>query len=594
MNFKNYLKELKRRNVVKAALAYLVVAWLLIQVLSTLLPTFNAAHFLKPTVIILIIGFPIWIIFSWIFELTPEGIKKTPDIDIDNSITQKTNVKLNRIIIGGLSITVIILVVNQIRMYQSNIDNTSDLALADNRKAIAVLPLYNLTGNPDQDYLVDGMHETLNFHLGKISALRVISTRSTLRYKNNNELSLQEIAKDLDVSAIVEGSVLNSGDSIHIQLKLIEAFPKEHQLWSGEYSQDFGRILTMENQIIRDITRKMEVNINQEEASSLDKSPEVDPEAYKAYMQGVFYWNKLTSKSLETSLKYFEIARDIDPNYALAYAGIANVWVGKTQQGLASYVEALPKIEEAVEKALTLDSTSAEIYETKAWLSWDKWNFVETEIAFRKAIQLNPNFSRARAYFSHTLISLNKPEEAMQHMEMALKLDPFNSLYKAIYGMNLNFTRQYDKAIELFESALKTSPQDILALSNLRTSYHLKGMYTKALEVWKAYYNAKNDKEAVDVLAKGEAEGGYQKALEDLAELLIERSDSTFVTPWQIATIYTRAGQKDKALIWLEKAFAYHDTNMPYIGIDPIFDILKDDPRFSNLLKKMNLPVENQ
>lgn len=555
MNFKNYLKELKRRNVVRAGLAYLVLAWLLIQVLSTLLPTFNAAHFFKPTVIILIIGFPIWIIFSWIFELTPEGIKKTPDIVI-NKIT--------------------------------------DLALVDNRKSIAVLPLYNLTGNPDQDYLIDGMHETLNFHLGKISALRVISTRSTLRYKNNNQLSLQEIAKDLDVSAIVEGSVLNSGDSIHIQLKLIEAFPKEHQLWSGEYSQDFGHVLTMENQIIQDITTKMKVNLKPEEASELAKKPQIDPEAYKAYMQGVFYWNKLTSESLDTALKYFEIARDIDSKYALAYAGIANVWVGKVQLGLASYVEALPKIEEAVEKALTLDSTSAEIYETKAWLSWDRWNFEETVVAYRKAIQLNPNFSRARAYFSHYLVSLNKPDEAMQHMETALKLDPFNSLYKAIYGMNLNFTRQYDKAIDIFESALKTSPHDLLALSNLRTSYHLKGMYTKALEVWKAYYNAKNDKEAVDVLTSGEVEGGYQKALEELAKLLIDRSDSTFVTPWQIATIYTRAGQKDKALVWLEKAFAYHDTNMPYIGIDPIFDILKDDPRFSNLLKKMKLPVENQ
>jgi tetratricopeptide (TPR) repeat protein len=554
MNFKNYLKELKRRNVVKSGLAYLVIAWLLIQVLYTLLPTFNAAQFLKPTVIILIIGFPIWIIFSWIFELTPEGIKKTPNIVI-NKIT--------------------------------------DLALVDNRKSIAVLPFYNLTGNPDQDYLIDGMHETLNFHLGKISALRVISTRSTLRYKNNNQLSLQEIAKDLDVIAIIEGSVLNSGDSIHIQLKLIEAFPKEHQLWSGEYYQDFGQVLTMENQIIQDITMKMKVNLKPEEASELAKKPQIDPEAYKAYMQGVFYWNKLTSESLNTALKYFEIARDIDSKYALAYAGIANVWVGKAQLGLASYVEALPKIEEAIEKALTLDSTSAEIYETKAWLSWDRWNFEETIVAYRKAIQLNPNFSRARAYFSHYLISLNKPDEAMQHMEIALKLDPFNSLYKAIYGMNLNFTRQYDKAIDIFESTLKTSPNDLLVLSNLRTSYHLKGMFAKALEVWKAYYNAKNDKEAVDVLAKGEAEGGYQKALEELVELLIDRSDSTFVTPWQIATIYTRAGQKDKALIWLEKAFAYHDANMPYIGVDPIFDILKDDPRFSNLLKKMKLPVEN-
>ena len=551
MDFKNYFKELKRRNVVKAGLAYLIVAWLLIQVLSILLPTFNTSpNVLKTIIIMMIIGFPIWLIFSWIFELTPEGFKKTDNI-------------------------------------------TVDLAMMDNRMAIAVLPFYNLTGNPDQDYLVDGMHDALIGDLGQLSGLRVISRTSTLRYKKNNQLSLQEIAKALDVKVLVEGSVLSSSDSIHIQLKLIEAFPKERQLWSQEYTQSVGKILSMENRIIQDIARKIDVNLKPEEASSLAKSPEVDPEAYKAYMQGIFYWNKLTPESLETALKYFEIAKGIDPEFALAYAGIANVWVGKSQLGITSYVEALPKIEEAVEKALKLDSTSAEIYESKAWLSWDKWNFKETEASFRKAIELNPNFSRARAYLSNTLIAINKPKEAMEHMEIALKLDPFNNLYKAIYGMNLNFTRQYDKAIDIFESALKTSPHDLLALSNLRTSYHLKGMYTKALETWIAFYYAKNDKEAVNLLTIGKAEGDYQKALENLAELLINRSDSTFVTPWQIATIYTRAGKKDKALVWLEKAFAYHDANMPYIGVDPIFDILKNEPRFLNLLKKMNLQDQN-
>lgn len=598
MGFKNYIKELKRRNVVKAGLAYLVIAWLVIQVLSILLPTFNASpSILKTIIIIMIIGFPIWLVFAWIFELTPEGIKKTDHIDnvIDKTITKKTDIRLNRIIIGSLSIIIILLIGNQVRMYQSNVDNIHNFNSADNRMAIAVLPLYNLTGNADQDYLVDGMHDALIGDLGQISALRVISRTSTLRYKKNSQLSLQEIAKELDVKAIVEGSVLSSNDSIHIQLKLIEAFPQERQLWSQEYAQNVGKVLSMENRIIQDIAKKIEVNLNPEEEHTLSKSPEVNPEAYKAYMQGLFYWNKLTSEDLDTALKYFEIAREIDPDFALAYSGIASVWLGKAQQGLVSYAESNTIIENNIAKALAMDSTSADIYNIKAGiLCWGDYNYEASEKAYRRSIKLNPNLSIARAYFSQVLVMRHKPEEAMQQIEIALKLDPFNSLYKALYGMNLNNTRQFDKAIKILEPTLISSPHDPVALSTLRTSYHMKGMYAKAIEIWKASYDVKNDIEAIEVLSKGYKDGGYQKSLENLALLLIKRSDSMYVTPWQIATLYTRAGKKDNALKWLEKAYDQHDGNMTYIGVDPIFDILKGDPRFSNLLKKMNLSVENK
>lgn len=598
MGFKNYIKELNRRNVVKAGLAYLVIAWLVIQVLSILLPTFNASpSILKTIIIIMIIGFPIWLVFAWIFELTPEGIKKTDHIDnvIDKTITKKTDIRLNRIIIGSLSIIIILLIGNQVRMYQFDKDGIPNFTSVDDRMAIAVLPLYNLTGNADQDYLVDGMHDALIGDLGQISALRVISRTSTLRYKKNSQLSLQEIAKELDVKAIVEGSVLSSNDSIHIQLKLIEAFPQERQLWSQEYAQNVGKVLSMENRIIQDIAKKIEVNLNPEEEHTLSKSPEVNPEAYKAYMQGLFYWNKLTSEDLDTALKYFEIAREIDPDFALAYSGIASVWLGKAQQGLVSYAESNTIIENNIAKALAMDSTSADIYNIKAGiLCWGDYNYEASEKAYRRSIKLNPNLSIARAYFSQVLVMRHKPEEAMQQIEIALKLDPFNSLYKALYGMNLNNTRQFDKAIKILEPTLISSPHDPVALSTLRTSYHMKGMYAKAIEIWKASYDVKNDIEAIEVLSKGYKDGGYQKSLENLALLLIKRSDSMYVTPWQIATLYTRAGKKDNALKWLEKAYDQHDGNMTYIGVDPIFDILKGDPRFSNLLKKMNLSVENK
>lgn len=581
MNFKNYLRELNRRHVIKAAISYVVFSWVLIQAASILFPAIGwGQSAILFVLIILIIGFPVWIVFAYIFDWTPSGFKKTQNFTEDTIDRKSTSKRMNAVIIFGLSLAVLLLITDRVFNF------TTTFKIGENDKSIAVLAFADMSPNKDQEYFSDGISEEILNLLAKVTDLKVISRTSSFAYKGKEE-NIKQIGKELKVSYILEGSVRKSGNTFRITSQLINAKDGSH-VWSETYDREMSDIFKIQDEIAGNVSQRLKTTL-------LDEMEPMtpDPNAYDYYLKGLFYWNNLTEESLDKSMQYFEMARDIDPKYALAYAGIANVWVGKAQQGIASYDEALPKIEGAVEKALALDSTSAEIYETKAWLSWDKWNFKETEAAYRKAIQLNPNFSRARAYFSHILITLNKPDEAMQHMEIAIKLDPFNTLYKAIYGMNLNFTRQYDKAIAILEPTLKTSPHDPVALSTLRTTYHMKGMYAKALDVWKASYDAKGDQEAVEVLAKGEAEGGYHKALEELAELLIDRSDSTFVTPWQIATIYTRAGQKDKALVWLEKAFAYHDTNMPYIGVDPIFDILKDDPRFSNLLKKMNLPVEN-
>ncbi len=581
MGFKNYLKELKRRHVIKAAISYVVFSWVLIQAASILYPAIGWGQgAIRITLVVLIIGFPMWVVFAYIFDWTPSGFKKTPENTAEDTAYINTGRRMNANIIFGLSLAVLLLIADRVfditRVFENNeID-----------KSIAVLAFADMSPSKDHEYFSDGISEEILNLLAKVRDLKVISRTSSFAYKGKEE-NIKQIAGELHVGHILEGSVRKSGNTFRITAQLINAKDGTH-VWSETYDREMSDIFKIQDEIAGKVTQQLETTLLDKVASTV-----ADPKAYDLYLQGMFNWNKLTSEGLDKALNYFEMALNIDPNYALAYAGIANVWVGKSQQGLASYAEAGPKMEEAVAKAMALDNASAEIYESKAWVSFQKWNYEASEVAFRKAIELNPNLSRARAYFSDLLVFLHKPEEAEQNMEIALKLDPFNSLYKALYGRNLNFTRQYDKAIALFESALKSSPQDPVALSNLRSSYHMKGMYAKALDIWKAYYNAKNDHEAVEVLTNGGAEDGYHKALEDLAVLLIDRSDSTFVTPWQIATVYTRAGQRDKALIWLGKAFEDHDTNMPYIGVDPIFDILKGDLRFLNLLKKMNLPVES-
>jgi len=577
MDFKRYLKELKRRHVFKAAISYVVFSWVLIQAASILYPVIGwGQDAIRLTLIVLIIGFPLWIVFAYIFDWTPSGFKKTPDITPETSYVN-TDKRMNAIIIFGLSLAVLLLIADRMFNFTgTSINNRID-------KSIAVLAFTDMSPNKDHEYFSDGISEEILNLLAKVKDLKVISRTSSFAYKGR-EGNIKQIAGELHVGHILEGSVRKSGNTLRITAQLINARDGTH-VWSETYDREMSDIFKIQDEIAGKVTKQLESTLLDQIASTV-----TDPNAYDLYLQGMYHWNKLTSESLETALNYFEIARNIDPNYALAYAGIANVWVGKAQQGLSTFSEAEPKMEEAVAKALALDSSSAEIYESKAWLSWQQWNYEESRNAFRKAIQLNPNLSRARVYFGFALIFNQQHEEARRQMDMAIQLDPFNSLYKAIYGQSLNFMRQFDEAIHLFESALEVSPQDPIALSNLRTTYHMIGMYDKALEVWKSFYDAKGDHEAVEVLSKGNKEGGYHKALEDLAELLIDRSDSTYITPWQIATIYTRAGQKDKALMWLQKAFDIHDSNMPSIGVDPIFDIFKDNPGFTDLLKKMNFP----
>nr|NIO47973.1 tetratricopeptide repeat protein [Candidatus Aminicenantes bacterium] len=305
-----------------------------------------------------------------------------------------------------------------------------------------------------------------------------------------------------------------------------------------------------------------------------------------------FHWNKLNPQDLELALRYFELALEKDPNYALAYLGIAAVWGGLQQQGLVPAREARSKKKEALLKAMDLDDTLPEVYHnlanTRAWLEYD-WEGAEK--AYRRAIELNPNYPDVRAYYSHFLFQVGRPEEAMAQIERALELDPFNVLFRAIYAMDLMFARRYDDAITVLSETLRTAPNNLQVLSNFKSAYHLKGMYEEALEIWRRSFAAKGDQEAEEALARGYAEGGYSRALSCVAEMMIERSRTTFVTPWQIGTLYTRAGKNDEALEWLEKAYEARDGNMAYISVDPIFDGLRDDPRFKNLLRKMNLPT---
>jgi TolB-like protein/tRNA A-37 threonylcarbamoyl transferase component Bud32/Tfp pilus assembly protein PilF len=455
--------------------------------------------------------------------------------------------------------------------------------------SIAVLPIENLTGDPGQEYFVDGATDELIGQLAQIGALRVISRTSVMKYKALKK-PVPEIARELKVKAVVEGTVHRVGDRVRIRVELIDALPEERTLWTQTYDRAMTDVLVMYGEMARAIAGRMKVTLAPQEETRLAAARQVNPEAYEACLQGQFHYYKLTRPDLETALQYFESALAKDPNYAQAYAGIANVWVGRQQQGFVPTSEAAPRAKAAAAKALELDSMLAEVHYTLAGIrTWTDWDWEGGETEYRRAIELNPNLPGPRASLSHLLNILKRPEEAMTQIRRALELDPLNALFRAHYAMDLMYARRYDDAIAVLRDTLKTSPNDLVALSTLRSAYHMKHMYTEALEVWKASYVAREDHEAEEALARGFREGGYSMALQRAAEALVARSRTAYVPFWQIGTLYTRAGKKDEALEWLEKAYQAHDPNMPYISVDPIFDSLRDDPRFMALLRRMNL-----
>jgi serine/threonine protein kinase/Tfp pilus assembly protein PilF len=454
--------------------------------------------------------------------------------------------------------------------------------------SIVLLPFESITEDKGQEWFTDGMTDALITDLARINGLRVTQRSSAMKYRGTNK-SASEIASELGVSYVLEGSVLQLADHVKITIRLIDALTNKY-LWAEEYSRNFTELLALQGEVAKTIAGRVQVKLTPEEQNLLTQEKTINPKAYEAYLKGNFFWYKLTRAAFGTALQYYELATQIDSTYAPAYAGIALVWGGRAQMGYVPMSVAAREGEWAEAKALALDSSLAEVhYMIGVRRAWLEWNWDGAMQSLQKSVELKPNMTEARAYFSHLLFILKRPDEAMGHIEEALKLDPFNPLIQSLYAMDLMYLRRYDEVIRLLRKTLETSPMEPIALSTIRSAYHQKKMYDEALEAWRLSYEARGDREAIEALNRGRAKGGYSRALQNLAEMLIERSKTSYVTPWQVATLYVRAGMKEEALDWFEKAYDAHDPNMPYLSVDPIFDDLRDDPRFQAILKRMGL-----
>lgn len=586
MNPKKFFSELKRRKVYGVAISYGVTGWLLAQIASLVTNSFEAPPWVMKLIIIaLIIGFPIAIILGWIYDMTPQGIIKTKPEELENNQVPKS--KKSIILNLFLSAIVILSFVTIGTWWALNEYKSKETGVM---KSLAILPLKNFTEKENRIYLAAALHSNLITNVSKISSLRTTPPRSTLKYEHS-EKSISEIAKELGVDAILEADIMKFEDTVQLNFRLIKAFPKEQTLWAQICEKPLSEIYSLFDEVSQQIANEMNLTLTEQEKLLLSSAKKVDPEAYKAYLKGVFYWMKLTENDLKQSLKYFLLALKIDPNYAAAYAGIASVGAAKMQNGVVRGIEVIPKLDSLMTKALELDNSLPEVhYSIALWNTWGKWDWEKAGIAYKKALALNPNQAFTRAYYSHYLYIIGEPDLALQQIEKALELDPVTPLFQAVYAMDLNYSRKFQEAITVLNKILLNNPRDPLALSTLRSAYHNNKEFDKAYEIFVKSYEAENDEEAVLALKNGYAKGGYPDALNSLAEFLINRSADKYVTPWRIGTLYTRSGKNDLAIHYLFEAYNDHDSNMPYINIDPIFDDLKNYPDFRNLIRKMNFP----
>jgi len=367
---------------------------------------------------------------------------------------------------------------------------------------------------------------------------------------------------------------------------------KETHLWGESYQQKISEaedLFRIQTQIAESIAKELKAIITPQEKDLIEKIPTKQLEAYDAYLKGRFYLYKLTPEDLEAAMKYFELAKEKDPYYALAYSGISFVWAVQMQMGYLSPAEAGPKSMEALMKAVELDSNNSEIVYSQAGINtWVMWDWEGGEAAFKKSIELNPNHTESHAYYSHFLNMTGRQKEAKEQIEIALKLDPYNPLIKSLLSMDLVFSHQYEEAIAASKEALNLDNTAIVALGGLAYALHLSGKYDEALSAFKSVYSIlyKNNTHSFD---QGYAKSGYFSALLSEADSLASEYDTLYVNPSDIAVLYTFGGNKELALNWLEKGFEVHEPNMPYLLL-PIYDSLRNEKRFQEIARKMNLP----
>ena len=457
--------------------------------------------------------------------------------------------------------------------------------------SIAVLPLANLSGDPSQDYFADGMTEELISDLSQISALRVISRTSVMQYKNAKR-SLRDIGLELNVDAVVEGSVGRSGTRVRVSAQLIRTSTDTH-LWAKSYERDLGDVLALQDEVAAAIADEIRIKLLPAEKTRLAGARAVKPEAYEAYLRGLYHIHKRTQADLEESTDYFQRAVELDPNYALAYAGLADSFAlrGSLLYMVLPPQDVMPKSKSAALKALQIDNSLGEAYATLAYVEtlYD-WDWQKSEDDFKRALALKPNYAQAHLWYAMHLAAMGRHDESIAEVKRAQELDPLSLINNTTLGLMLYFAGRYDDAIAQVHNVLELDPDFFVARWQLGLAYEQKGMYAEARsEFEQARKLSPRSPAILGSLGEVDALSGRRKEALNALQQLTRLSKTEFVSPFLIALLETALGDRDQAFACLDKAYDRRDNYLIFLNVDPALRTMRLDARFQNLLQRVGL-----
>ncbi|MGA8025859.1 MAG: tetratricopeptide repeat protein [Bryobacteraceae bacterium] len=451
-------------------------------------------------------------------------------------------------------------------------------------RSLAVLPLANLSGDPDEEYFVEGMADSLRQSLEGISALRVISRTSSMYYRGSNN-ALPEIARHLNADAVVDGSVLRSGNRVRINVELIQT-ASDTRVWGGSYDRDLKDIFVLQAEVAQKIAEEIRATLSPPDRARLARRHTPDPDAYLAYSKGRFFWNRRTEVDLKRAIVYFQQAIEDDPNYALAYDGLADCWLPLGWYAYLAPSETFPYAKVAVRKALALDDSLAEAHTSLAFVTlyYDR-DWADAEREFRRAIELNPNYANGRHWYAEFLSLVGRNDEAIAESERARELDPLSNIINTWVGSRYFFARQYDKAIEQYRNAAEMDPGFVPVHLVLGHALEQKHMYQEAItELEKAVSLSGGSPVYMASLAHAYGVAGRRRQARKLFDELSNLSKQRFVSSYDLAVASLGIGETDRMFALLARAVEERSPRVAFLGVDPRFDALRNDARFKQLM----------
>jgi TolB-like protein/Tfp pilus assembly protein PilF len=589
---RNFFAELKRRNVYKVAAAYAVASWLLIQIATQVFPFFEVPNWaVRLVVLILIAGFPVAFVFSWAFEITPEGIVRESEIHADKSITHHTGRKIVALTVVLAVIAAGLLVFQLTQRRSTSGAKSNDAAAAIPEKSIAVLPFDNLSEDKSNAYFAEGVQDEILTRLAKVSDLKVIARSSTQKFQSAPE-NLPDVAHQLGAAHILEGSVQKVNDQVRVNVQLINALTNAH-MWAEIYDRKLTDIFAVESDIAKLIADTLQAKLTGSEKAALSMKPTENTEAHEFYLKGRYFWNRRNAENLKKAADYFQQAIDKDPKYALAYAGLADCHVLlPAYPGLGNTPrDEWPKALEAARNAVKLDDSLAEGHTSLARVLASTLQFSAAASEFRRAIELNSNYATAHQWFGECLQSEGKLEEGLIELKRAREVDPLSLVISALYGFALDTVGKSDEAIAQLRKTIEIDSSFENAHGILGVVLEHNGRLKEAIPEFEKNISLHEDAISLSQLAGAYFLDGRKQEAQQLWDKLKALSDRQYTPAYSMAVVQSSFGNKDEAIRLLEKSYedqAPFDSNdLGWILVDHRLDSLRGDPRFQKLITRI-------